>query len=66
MEVMEKKKRNVDKDNLDGTGDGLQINQNWIRKKMDEVKEDGNKTTVIFNWTLGTQNKIKEQKSALD
>ena len=33
---------------------------------MDEVKEDGDKTTVIFNWTLGTQNKIKEQKSALD
>ena len=66
MEVMGKKKRNVDKDNLDGTSDGLQINQNWIRKKMDEVKEDGNKTTVIFNWTLGTQNKIKEQKSALD
>lgn len=66
MEVMEKKKRNVDKDNLDGTGDGLQINQNWIRKKMDEVKEDGDETAVIFNWTLVTQNKIKEQKSALD
>lgn len=66
MEVMEKKKRNVDKDNLDGTGDGLQINQKWIRKKMDEVKEDGDETTVIFNWTLVTQNKIKEQKSALD
>ena len=46
---MEKKKRNVDKDNLDGTSDGLQINQNWIRKKMDEVKEDGDETTVIFN-----------------
>ena len=44
-----KKKRNVDKDNLDGTGDGLQINQKWIRKKMDEVKEDGDETTVIFN-----------------
>lgn len=66
MEVMGKKKRNVDKDNLDGTGDGLQINQKWIRKKMDEVKEDGDETTVIFNWTLVTQNKIKEQKSALD
>ena len=66
MEVMEKKKRNVDKDNLDGTGDGLQINQKWIRKKMDEVKEDDDETTVIFNWTLVTQNKIKEQKSALD
>ena len=65
MEVMGKKKRNVDKDNLDGTSDGLQINQNWIRKKMDEVKEDGDETTVIFNWTLVTQNKIKEQKSAL-
>ena len=49
VEVMGKKKRNVDKDNLDGTSDGLQINQNWIRKKMDEVKEDGDETTVIFN-----------------
>ena len=33
---------------------------------MDEVKEDGDETAVIFNWTLVTQNKIKEQKSVLD
>ena len=43
-----RKKSNVDKDNLDGPDDGLQINQNWIWKKIDEVEEDNDETIAIL------------------
>ena len=35
-----KRKNNVNKDNLDGSDDGLQINQNGIWKEVDEIEED--------------------------
>ena len=35
-----RRKNNTDKDNLDGSDDGRQINQNGIWKETDEVEED--------------------------
>ena len=43
-----RKKNNVDKDKLNGPDNGLQINQNWIWKKIDEVEEDDDETVVIL------------------
>ena len=34
-----RKKNNVDKDNSDGSDDGLQINQNWISKKLMKLRK---------------------------
>ena len=42
-----KKKNNVDKDKLDEPVDGLQINQSWIWKKIDEAEEDDHETIAI-------------------
>ena len=42
--------------NLNGPDDGFRINQNWIRKKNDEVEKDDDKTIAIL-----TEHQIKEQ-----
>ena len=34
--------------NLNGPDDGLQINQDWIRKKIDEGEEDDDETITIL------------------
>ena len=34
--------------NLNGPDDGLQINQDWIRKKTDEGEEDDDETITIL------------------
>ena len=39
-----RRKNNVDQDNVIGPNDVLQINQNWIWKKTDEVEEDDDET----------------------
>ena len=42
-----RKKNNANKDNLDGPYDGLQVNQNWIWKNIDKVKEDDDETITL-------------------
>ena len=44
-----RKKNNVDKDNLNESGDGLQINQKLISKKNDEVEEDDDDETIVMS-----------------
>ena len=51
--------------NLNGPDDGLQINQNWIRKKIDEVEEDEDETIPILNKHQGLKTRFRS-KSALD
>ena len=47
--------------NLNGPDDGYQINQNWIKKKIDEVEEDDDETISILTEHQGLKNNIKEQ-----
>ena len=57
-----RKKNNVDKGNLNESDDGLQINQNWIWKKNDEVEEDDDETIVILTEHQGLKTKLKDKK----
>ena len=49
--------------NLNGPDDGLQINQNWIRKKIDEVEEDDNETIAILTEHQGLKARLKDNKA---
>ena len=49
----ERKKNNVDKDNLNGPDNGLQINQNWIWKEMMKLR----KAIVILTEHQGLETK---------
>ena len=57
-----RKKNNVDKDNLDGPDDGLQINQNLIWRKTDEVEDDDDKAIAILTKDKGLKTRLKENK----
>ena len=54
-----RERNNVDKDNFDG----LQINQNWIWKKTDEVEQDGNETIAILTKHDGFKTILKVNKA---
>ena len=54
-----RERNNVDKDNFDG----LQINQNWIWKKTDEVEQDGNETIAILTEHDGFKTILKVNKA---
>ena len=47
--------------NLNGPDDGLQINQNWIRKQIDEVEEDDDE--AIADGIMGLETKLKNNKA---
>ena len=47
------------KKNLNGPDDGLQINQNWIRKKTDEFEEDDDETIAILNKHQGLKTRLR-------
>ena len=47
--------------NLNGPDDGLQINQNWIRKQIDEVEEDDDE--AIADGIMGLKTKLKNNKA---
>ena len=49
------------KKNLNGPDDGLQINQNWIRKQIDEVEEDDDE--AIADGIMGLKTKLKNNKA---
>ena len=48
----------IDKDNLNGPDDGLQINQYWICKKYDEIVEDDDETIVILTEHQGLKRRF--------
>ena len=48
--------------NLNGPDDGLQINQNWIRKQIDEVEEDDD-DEAIADGIMGLETKLKNNKA---
>ena len=48
----------IDTDNLYGPDDGLQINQNWIWKKNDEVVEDDDETIAILTEHQGLKTRF--------
>ena len=62
VEVMEEKKNNIDKDHLVGPDDGLQINQNQIWKKIDEVDEDDDETIAILTEDKGLETRLRHNK----
>ena len=47
--------------NLNGPDDGLQINQNWIRKKI-EFGEDDDETIAILTEHQGLKTRLKNNK----
>ena len=49
--------------NLNGPNDGLQINQNLIRKKIDEVEEDDDETIAILTEHEGLKTRLKDNKA---
>ena len=50
--------------NLNGPNDGLQINQNLIRKKIDEVEEDDDETIAILTEHQGLKTRLlKDNKT---
>ena len=57
---MQLRRENV---NLNGPDDGLQINQNWLRKKIDEVKEDEDETIPILTEYEGLKTRLKNTKA---
>ena len=57
-----RKKTVVNKYSFDGPDDGFQINQNWIRKKIDEVEEDDDKTFAISTEHQGLKTRLKDNK----
>ena len=48
--------------NLNGLDDGLQINQNWIRKKIDEVKKDDDGTIAILTEQQGLKTRLRTKQ----
>ena len=48
--------------NLNGPDDGLQINQNWIRKKTDEFGKDDDETIAILTEHHGLKTRLKKNK----
>ena len=49
--------------NLNGSNDGLKINQNWIKKKTDEVEEDDDETVAILAKYQGLKTRLKDNKA---
>ena len=49
--------------NLNGPNDGLQINQNLIRKKIDEVEEDDDETIAILTEHQGLKTRLKDNEA---
>ena len=49
--------------NLNGSNDGLKINQNWIKKKTDEVQEDDDETVAILAKYQGLKTRLKDNKA---
>ena len=47
--------------NLNGSNDGL--NQNWIKKKTDEVQEDDDETVAILAKYQGLKTRLKDNKA---
>ena len=58
-----RRKSNVDKVSVNGPDDGLQINQNWILKKTDEVEENNDETIVILTKRQGLKTILKDNKA---
>ena len=50
------------KKNLDGPDDGLQINQNLIWRKTDEVEDDDDEAIAILTKDKGLKTRLKENK----
>ena len=48
--------------NLNRPDDGLQVNQNCIRKKIDETEED-DETIAIFTKYQGLKTRLKDNKA---
>ena len=46
---------------LNGPEDGLQIDQNWIRKKIDEVEED-DETIAVLTEHQGLKTRLRDNK----
>ena len=42
--------------------DGLQINQNWIKKKNDKVEEDHDETIAILTEHQGLKKRLKDNR----
>ena len=57
------KKVKVDKDNLNKPDDGIQINQNGIQIKIDEVEEDDDETNAILIEHQGLKVRLKDNKT---
>ena len=57
-----RKKNVVNKYSFDGPDDGFQINQNWIRKKIDEVEEDDDNTFATSTENQGLKTRLKDNK----
>ena len=49
--------------NLNGPDDGLQINQNWVMKKIDEVEEDDDEAIAILTEHQGLKTILKDNKT---
>ena len=49
--------------NLNGPDDGLQISQNLIKKKIDEVEEDDDETIAILTEHQGLKTRLKDNKA---
>ena len=62
--VQWRRKHNADKDNLGGhDNDRLQINQNWIWKKTNEVYDDDYETIAILTVHGGLKTRLKYNKA---
>ena len=48
--------------NLNGPDDGFQINQKWIRKKIDEFGEDDDETIAILTEHQELKTRLKKNK----
>ena len=48
--------------NLNAADDGRLINQNWMRKNIDEVEEDDDETFAILTEHQGLKTKLKNNK----
>ena len=58
-----RKKNDADKDHSGGPDDGIQINQNWIWKKIDKAEEDDDdKIIAILTDHQGLKTRLKDNK----
>ena len=62
VEAMEEKNNNIDKDHLIRPDDGLQINQNQIWKKIDEVEEDYDEAIAILTEDKRLEIRLRHNK----